>query len=63
MEFSKDGNKQDLLLEPCSLLVMKEEARYEWQHSIPARKSDKINGITIPRARRVSMTFRNMILK
>jgi len=63
MEFSKDGNKQDLLLEPCSLLVMKDEARYEWQHSIPARKSDKINGIAIPRARRVSMTFRNMILK
>lgn len=47
-----------LLLERRSMLVMSDEARYEWQHGIAARKSDVWNGIRIPRGRRLSVTFR-----
>ena len=47
-----------ILLEPGSALVIAGEARYDWSHQIRARKSDR----GIPRQRRVSLTFRNVIL-
>ncbi len=56
------GEKQSHLLEPRSLLVLSGDARYHWRHSIPARKSDRYNGEIIPRGRRLSLTFRNVIL-
>lgn len=46
-------------LETGSALVLREEARYDWMHRIQARKSDD----GIPRHRRVSLTFRNVILE
>lgn len=51
-----------LRLEPRSLLILSGEARYDWTHAIPARKSDAINGARMPRTRRVSLTFRTMKL-
>jgi alkylated DNA repair dioxygenase AlkB len=63
MEFTHTHhNKQTKVLEPRSLFVLSGPARYEWQHCIPARKSDVIGGIKINRARRVSVTFRKVIL-
>lgn len=62
MDFQKEKDKHQILLEPRSLIVMKDEARYEWKHSIASRKSDNVNGIKIPRDRRVSMTFRTVVL-
>ena len=64
MEFSnpKTGEKKSIVLEERSLIVLSGPARYEWQHAIPARKSDIINGIKIERLRRISLTFRNVIL-
>jgi alkylated DNA repair dioxygenase AlkB len=63
MEFTHaHHNKQTKVLEPCSLFVLSGAARYEWQHCIPARKSDMISNIKINRARRVSITFRKVIL-
>jgi alkylated DNA repair dioxygenase AlkB len=56
MEFTKGSSKIPIILPQRSLLAMQKEARYEWKHSIPARKSD--NGI--PRLRRISLTFRNV---
>lgn len=53
--------KQSHLLEPRSLLILSGDARYHWQHAIPARKSDKWHSQTIPRARRISLTFRSVI--
>jgi alkylated DNA repair dioxygenase AlkB len=47
-----------LLLEPRSLLVLSDEARYDWQHGIARRKTDRWQGNTIRRARRLSVTFR-----
>jgi alkylated DNA repair dioxygenase AlkB len=60
MDFS--NQKTSKLLEPQSLLVMKNDARYKWQHGIAARKTDKIDGQFFTRQRRVSLTFRNVII-
>ncbi len=64
MEFSnpKADDKNSIVLEDRSLIVLSGPARYEWQHAIPARKSDIIDGVKTERARRVSLTFRNVIL-
>ena len=48
---------------PGSLLVMTGEARYKWKHGIPARKSDTVDGETWQRSRRISITFREVIVK
>lgn len=55
-------HKVSKLLEPRSLVVMASDARYLWKHSIAPRKSDNFNGIKLLRARRVSLTFREVIL-
>ncbi|MDX2095800.1 MAG: alpha-ketoglutarate-dependent dioxygenase AlkB [Alphaproteobacteria bacterium] len=55
------GESQSRLLEPRSLLVLSGDVCYRWQHAIPLRKSDKWNGQAIPRARRISLTFRTVI--
>ena len=54
------GAKLMVVLEPCSAVVMTGAARYEWTHEIPARNSDGIDGINVPRARRISLTFRKV---
>lgn len=56
------GRVIPIFLEPRSLVVLKEDARYLWLHGIPARKSDTYLGQTYPRTRRVSLTFRTVIL-
>jgi alkylated DNA repair dioxygenase AlkB len=60
MDLIKDTNVP-ILLEQRSLLVLKDDARYLWQHCIAARKNDKYNGIISPRKRRLSLTFRKVI--
>jgi alkylated DNA repair dioxygenase AlkB len=64
MEFTneKTGEKIPVLLEPRSLVVLKGESRYDWLHSIPARQKDVYEGITHIRKRRVSLTFRKVII-
>ena len=64
MDFAQVGSKEkiSMLLEPRSLLVLSGDARYKWTHAIAPRKSDKIDGAIIPRHRRVSVTFRRVIL-
>ena len=49
---------QTIMLAPRSALLISGEARYEWLHTIRARLSDR----GYMRARRVSLTFRNVIL-
>lgn len=61
MLFSRDGAAPvATLLPPRSLLVLSGEARTQWKHAIPARKSDSVGGVRIPRTRRVSLTFRTV---
>ena len=57
------GEKKNVFLEERSLAVFADEARYEWTHCIPARKSDKVDGFKIERGRRISLTFRKVILE
>lgn len=56
------GKKIPVLLEPRSIVILKDDARYQWTHSIAARKVDKIDGRLITRKRRISLTFRKIIL-
>ncbi len=59
----KTKEKIEVLLEPRSLAVLSEEARYNWSHGIVARKIDKFRNVKSDRKLRISMTFRNVILK
>jgi len=54
----KDGRRLSLLLEPRSLLVLSDEARYDWQHGIARRMNDRWQGMVVPRGYRLSVTFR-----
>ena len=51
---------ESILLEPCSLLMMYGVARYDWKHGIPARHSDP--QYRVHRARRISLTFRTVVV-
>ena len=64
MDFTnKDKTKKiPVWLEPKSIVVLKDEARYEWLHGIAARKSDTWEGNKVARERRVSLTFRKVII-
>lgn len=54
--------KVPVILPPKSAVILKGKSRFEWLHGIPARKSDKIEGIKRNRTRRVSLTYRRVIL-
>lgn len=58
MDLSWGDIKRCINLEPRSLLILKDDARYKWKHGIAVRKSD--NGVR--RQRRISLTFRKVIL-
>ncbi len=69
MEFRKQGGKTKVTrrLDQRSAAILTGEARYQWKHGIPKRKSEpgskSNNGKTrrIPRKRRISLTFRKVI--
>ncbi|MCU0432861.1 MAG: alpha-ketoglutarate-dependent dioxygenase AlkB [Bacteroidia bacterium] len=52
-----------LYLSPRSVVAMSGESRYDWKHGIAARRNDKVAGRTLPRERRISLTFRKVILQ
>lgn len=64
MEFTNPstGDKIVQLLESRSLVILSGDARYNWKHGIAARKTDKHESQTIQRGRRISLTFRNVII-
>jgi alkylated DNA repair dioxygenase AlkB len=53
-----DGEREYVWLERRSLLILSDEARYEWEHGIARRKSDRLQGMQFARRRRLSITFR-----
>lgn len=53
---------RSVLLQPCSCILLSDSGRYGWTHEIPARKSDIVNGIKVLRSRRISLTFRKVII-
>jgi alkylated DNA repair dioxygenase AlkB len=52
------SREERLLLEPHSLLILTDEARYDWEHGIASRKKDVWYNVPIVRTRRLSITFR-----
>ncbi|NEO98801.1 MAG: alpha-ketoglutarate-dependent dioxygenase AlkB [Symploca sp. SIO2E9] len=58
---SQTKEKAALPLLSGSLLVLKGEARYNWQHSIIGRKQDNYGGRQFVRNRRVSLIFREVL--
>lgn len=62
IKFNKPDLKKVIYLQPGSLLILNGEARYDWLHGIAGRKSDNVFGEKIIRSRRVSLTFRKVIL-
>lgn len=61
MDFFKGAEKHSVVLRRNSLLILSDSARYEWQHGIAGRKTDKLGGSIIHRMRRISLTFRNIL--
>ena len=64
MEFRRVGFEErcSMILVPNSLLVLSGPARWNWSHGIAARKSDVVDGRRIERGRRLSLTFRTVVL-
>lgn len=65
MSFTSVDNpkiKIEQVLQPKSIVILKEDARYQWKHGISAKKSDMINGQKVNRGTRISLTFRKVIL-
>jgi alkylated DNA repair dioxygenase AlkB len=64
MDFSYKGEKEkiSIILPRRSLLLIQDDARYNFLHGIAQRKKDKFNEKIIERKRRVSMTFRKVII-
>lgn len=67
MEFKQKETKKfsKIHLKPKSLLVLKDESRYKWSHSIPERKHDLIQDsdgriLVEKREQRISLTFRKV---
>lgn len=58
MDLAREDALVPLLLEPRSLIVFRSEARYQWKHGMARRSQDVIEGSTLPRARRLSITMR-----
>jgi hypothetical protein len=58
MDFRLKDRHKDVLLEPCSLLLLEGPSRYKWSHGIKARKKDKKYGVV--RFRRVSIVLREL---
>jgi alkylated DNA repair dioxygenase AlkB len=64
MNFTRLGTGEavPVLLEAGSAVILTGKARYDWMHGIPARKKDTFQGRSFARSRRVSLTFRKVIL-
>jgi alkylated DNA repair dioxygenase AlkB len=55
--------KYPYLLEKRSLIILKEDSRYSWMHGIKPVKNESYLDRKIIRERRVSLTFRKVILQ
>ena len=62
MDLKHDGQHIPILLEPQSVLILRGEARYIWTHGIAKRQTDRYAEMLLKRERRLSITFRRVIL-
>ena len=61
LEFSKDSDTFTLHTVPNSLYIMTDESRYLWKHQMRGRLTDIVNGTTVKRGIRYSITFRTLL--
>jgi alkylated DNA repair dioxygenase AlkB len=57
------GDVVDVEMPRRAVYVMQDEARYKWNHSMPSRKKDIVDGAVKHRERRLSITYRKVIMK
>lgn len=57
MNFNVDDKEESLELKRRSLLILQDEARYLWRHSIKCKNNDN----DLPRETRISITFRTKL--
>lgn len=57
---SKLGEPNAVLLRPNSLLILREQARYDWYHEILPAPGSLPDGTPVTRSRRISVTFRTV---
>lgn len=62
MDLKRQGHHVPIWLEPRCLLVLRGAARYEWTHGIARRQHDSVDDARVPRGRRLSVTFRRVIV-
>ena len=55
-----NGETRNISLKPRCLVIFSGEGRYNWIHSIPTRKFDKVYGLIKSRRRRISLTYRKL---
>jgi alkylated DNA repair dioxygenase AlkB len=63
MIFAKGNEKIEVRMPARALVIMTGESRYSWTHCIENKKADRVNGILVPRKRRISLTFRRRLIK
>ncbi len=61
MDFTRVDQRFGIELPPRSVVALRGAARHNWRHGITARRTDRINGRTVERTRRVSLTFRTTL--
>lgn len=62
LKHKESGVVVPLLLEPRSIVVFQDDARFLWTHGIRARKTDHYEERIIHRRKRISLTFRKVIV-
>ena len=64
MDFTNSitNEKIPIFLNRRSIVILKGPSRYDWKHSIAPRKTDKYESVIYNRKRRISLTFRKVII-
>lgn len=59
MDIENEDSTESLYLKPRSCLILEDEARWKFKHGITKRRSDIVDGKSIKRGERISITFRS----
>ena len=52
------GAVKDLYATARSVYIMSGDSRYKWKHEMIGRKTNRVDGVVVPRSRRISITMR-----
>ena len=60
MLFTRGSSRYSQWVDSRSMYIMSGPARSQWRHEMPARQSDRVDGVTRARGVRYSITFRKV---